>query len=449
MKFLKNLLIIFCFLVLTISVKAQSEIIATANGQNFTSQDLPSGTPEQPNVREAFERINKAIAEERTELLAEQIAGLLFKDEATARKTTVENLIEAEMQKRIKAPTETEIKAVFDANASQVGNKTLAEIRPQIVDFLNRQARPKALSEFVTALKLKHKVVLGKDVNAPNLLATDVLATVNLKTITVQNFDEKAGETLYEMKADIYDAAYDYLDQMLYSTLVSAEAKSLNLRPEELIAREISNKLKDYTDEERENLESTFKQKLYLKYKAKILLKEPVPFVQKISTDDDPSRGLATAPVTVVMFSDFQCPACSATHPVLQKVLAQYGTKIRFVVRDFPLTTIHNNSFKAAQAADAANAQGKFFEYIELLYNNQSSLDVDSLKKFATQIGLNRKQFDADLDSGKFIDEVKKDMQDGTNYGISSTPTVFINGVKVRQLSAGAFKKAIEQALKK
>ena len=144
MKFLKNLLIIFCFLALTISVKAQSEIIATANGQNFTSQDLPSGTPEQPNVREAFERINKAIAEERTELLAEQIAGLLFKDEAIARKTTVENLIEAEMQKRIKAPTETEIKAIFDANASQVGNKTLAEIRPQNCRFFKPPSSPES-----------------------------------------------------------------------------------------------------------------------------------------------------------------------------------------------------------------------------------------------------------------------------------------------------------------
>jgi protein-disulfide isomerase len=445
MKFLNNLLVILCFVVFATGINAQtqSEILATANGQNYTSKDLP------PELQAAYDGLSKAIKDERTELLAEQIADLLFKDETMARKTTVDALIEAEMKKRISAPTETEIKAVYDANSAQIGNKTLSEIRPQIVEFLQRQARPKALSEFVTALKAKHKVVIGKDINSPNLLPTDVLATVNLKTITVQNYDLKAGQTLYEMKANLYDAVYDYLDQTIYSVLVTAEANSLNIRPEELIAREISNKLKDYSDEERENLQSAFEQKLYLKYKAKILLKEPTPFVQKISVDDDPSRGLATAPVIVVMFSDFQCPACSATHPVLQKVLAQYGNKIRFVVRDYPLTTIHNNSFKAAQAADAANAQGKFFEYIELLYNNQTSLDTESLKKFASQIGLNRKLFDADLDSGKFADEVKKDMQDGVNYGVNSTPTIFINGVKVRQLTASAFKKEIERSLKK
>ncbi len=148
------------------------------------------------------------------------------------------------------------------------------------------------------------------------------------------------------------------------------------------------------------------------------------------------------------MFTDFQCPACSATHPVLQKVLAEYGAKIRFVVRDFPLTQLHSNAFIAAQAADAANAQGKFFEYTELLYKNQDSLDIASLKRFAARSGLNQAQFDADLDSGKYADEVKRDMRDGTEYGIEGTPTIYVNGVKVRQLSAKAFRQAIDRALK-
>lgn len=445
MKFFRNLPVIFCFFVLAVGAHAQtqSEIIATANGQNFTSKDL------NPGIREPFEGLGAAIAQARTELLAEQIAEMLCKDEATARKTSVEEMIESEIQKRMTNPTDTEIKAVYEANAAQIGGRPLSDVRTQIVDYLKRQARPKALTEFITALKTKYKVVMGKDVNAPNLLATDILATVNAKPITVQSYDEKAGAALYGLKADVYDAAAADLDALIYSTVVSLEAKTLDIRPEELIAREISNKLKAYTDEEREGLENALKQRLYLKYKAKVMLKEPVPFAQKISTDDDPSRGPLTAPVTVVMFSDFQCPACSGTHPVLQKVLEKYKDKVRFVVRDYPLTTLHNNSFKAAQAADAANAQGKFFEYIELLYTNQNSLDTDSLKKFATQIGLDRKKFDADLDSGKFADEVKKDMADGTAYGINGTPTIFVNGVKVRELSESAFRKAIERALKK
>ena len=149
------------------------------------------------------------------------------------------------------------------------------------------------------------------------------------------------------------------------------------------------------------------------------------------------------------MFSDFQCSACSAVHPILKKAIAEYKDRVRFVVRDFPLESIHENAFKAAQAANAANAQGKFFEYTELLYNNQNSLDTASLKEFASRVGLDRKKFDAELDSGKYAAEVRQDMADGESYGINSTPTVFVNGVKVRQFSAEDFKKAIERALKK
>jgi protein-disulfide isomerase len=290
---------------------------------------------------------------------------------------------------------------------------------------------------------------MGKDVNAANLRPTDVLATVNNKPITVKTYDEKAGQVLYELRMSVYEKTYNYLDTIIFNEVTGIEAKKADLTPTDFIAREVTNKMKDFSDEEREKLEDAFRQSLINKYNIKFLLKEPVPFVQKISVDDDPSQGSAAAPVTIVMFSDFQCPACSATHPVLKKVMSQYPDKIRFVVRDYPLTQIHNNSFKAAQAANAANAQGKFFEYIELLYNNQDSLDTANLKKFAAEIGLNQKQFDSDLDSGKFIDEVKKDMADGSEYGIDSTPTIFVNGIKVRSLSAKAFKKAIESALKK
>lgn len=290
---------------------------------------------------------------------------------------------------------------------------------------------------------------MGKDVNAPNLLATDVLATVNNKPITVKNYNEKAGQTLYEMRMGVYEKTYNYLDTIIFTEATGIEAKKADLSPSDLIAREVTNKMKDFSDEEREKLEADFRQSLIKKYNIKFLLKEPAPFVHKISVDDDPSQGSAAAPVTIVMFSDFQCPACSATHPVLKQVIAQYGNKIRFVVRDYPLIQVHQNAFQAAQAANAAHAQGKFFEYIELLYNNQGSLDTANLKRFAAEVGLNQKQFETDLTGGKFADEVKKDMADGDEYGVTSTPTIFVNGVKVLNLSAKAFKQAIEQALKK
>jgi protein-disulfide isomerase len=148
------------------------------------------------------------------------------------------------------------------------------------------------------------------------------------------------------------------------------------------------------------------------------------------------------------MFSDFQCSHCAAAHPVLKTVMAEYADKIRFVVRNYPLESVHENAFRAAIAAQAANAQGKFFEYLELLYNNQEKLDVESLKKYAAQVGLNQKQFDLDLGSEKFAAVVRRDLQDGTNYGVASTPTVYVNGVKVRSTSPQGFRRAIERALK-
>lgn len=444
MNFLKKSALIFCFFALALGVNAQTaEILATANGQNYTSAEL------EPTTRESYEGLGKRVAAERTELLGQQIAEILFAEEAAMRKTTVEKLLEAEIKRRVTAPTEAQIKAVYDANASQIGSRTLAEVKPQIAEFLQRESRPKALFDFVGELKTKHKVITGKDVNAANLSATDVLATAGGKTITAQTFDEKAGQAIYEMKANVYDQTSGYLENIIYSTLVSAEAKSLGIESQDLIAREISDKLREFSDDEREKLQTAFQNKLFQKYNVKILIKEPAPFVQKISADDDPSKGAATAPVTVVMFTDFQCSACAATHPVLQKVLAEYVDKVRFVVRDFPLTQIHQNAFKAANAANAANAQGKFFEYTELLYNNQNALDTDSLKKYAAQVGLNQKQFDADLDSEKYAAEIRKDMKDGESYVINSTPTIFVSGVKVRNLSAQAFRKAIERALKK
>jgi protein-disulfide isomerase len=207
--------------------------------------------------------------------------------------------------------------------------------------------------------------------------------------------------------------------------------------------------MRAYTAGERYELENDLRKRLSAKYKTQILLKEPAPLKFDIPIAGAPSRGNAAAPVTVVMFSDFQCSACAATHPVLQKVLAEYGDKTRLVVRNYPLTQIHADAFRAALAANAAHAQGKFFEFTEILYLNQEALDAESLKKYAAEIGLNLRQFELDLQSEKNAAGVRRDLADGKSYGITGTPTVFVNGVKVRAISADGFREAIDKALKK
>ena len=442
MKFLS---IIFVLL-LSFSIfgqKADDVLATAANGKKFTAENLDA------EVRDAFLNFPERIAKARTALLNQQIADVLLETEAAQQKTTIDKLYEANVKGKIAEPTDAQIKAVFEANRESVGNKTLAEVSPEIIAFLRREPEQKAYENYVLELRTKYKVAFGKDVNALDLQPFERLATVGTKQITAADFDAKNKVRLSDLEGNIYDAVRENLENAVASDLLITEAAEINVAPSDIIAREITNNLKEFSAEEREKFTNALNQRLFKKYNAKFLLKAPAPFVQKISLDDDPSRGNKNAPVTVVMFSDFQCSACSAAHPILEKVLAEYKDKIHFVVRDFPLMKIHENAFNAALAADAANAQGKFFEYTDVLYNNQDKLDIKSLKKYAADLGLNQKQFDLDLTSEKYADEIRKDMADGAKYGISGTPTIYVNGVKVRRLTASGFRNAIEKALGK
>jgi protein-disulfide isomerase len=436
-------IILLLFLSFNALAQKAGEILATANGRNYTAVDLA------PEVRQEFENLPKTIAGVRQSLLEQQINEILFEAEAAAQKTTVEKLIEREIRSKVTAPTDAQIKAVYDANRTAVGGKTLEEIRPQIVAFLRREPEQAAYNSYLSNLKVKYKAALGKDVNAANLTGFEVLATVADKQITTKSYETKNKTALTEIEAEVYERTREALEQIVYSELLIAEAKTLNIGAGDLIEREITSKLKDYSDEERLPLENALREKLFRKYNAKFTIKEIAPVVQNISVDDDPAQGKTTAPVTVVMFTDFQCPACAGVHPVLKKVLAEYADKVRFVVRDFPLVQIHENAFQSAIAAGAANAQGKFYEYTEVLYKNQNALDAVSLKKYAADLGLNVKQFEADLANPKIADEIRKDIEDGKRYGLSGTPTVFVNGARVRQLSPEGFRRAVDRALKK
>lgn len=415
--------------------------MATANGRNFTAKDLA------PEVQQELNNLSATLKNTRLALLNQQIAAVLFEKEAETRKISVEKLIETEVKAKTSAPTEKEIQAVYDANRAQIGTQTLEQVKPQIVAFLQGDAQQKAYNNFFSTLKTKYKVTLGKDVNAANLSRPEVLATIGDKQLSVENFESKNKTALSEIEAEVYDEARESLEQIVYSNLITAEAKAQNIDTSDFIAREITDKLKDYSNAERAAIESALRARLFKKFNAVFTIKQIPPIVQTISTENQPTRGKATAPVTVVMFSDYQCSACSATHPVLQEVMAGYGDKIRFVVRDFPLVQIHENAYNAALAANAANAQGKFFEYTGILYRNQDKLDEASLIRYASQAGLNVKQFEADLKSKKYAPDVEKDIADGKSLGISGTPTIYVNGVKVRGFSPEGFRRAIDKAL--
>ena len=170
------------------------------------------------------------------------------------------------------------------------------------------------------------------------------------------------------------------------------------------------------------------------------------------SVDDDPMRGSPDAKVTIIEFSDFQCPFCGKfwkeTYPQLMKEYVETG-KAKFVFRDYPLE-FHPEAQKAAEASECAHEQGKFWEYHDKIFENQQSLSVANEKQWAKDLGLDSAKFDNCLDSGKYAEEVKKDAAEGSAAGVSGTPGFFVNN----QIISGAvpfevFKQAIEAELAK
>jgi len=168
-----------------------------------------------------------------------------------------------------------------------------------------------------------------------------------------------------------------------------------------------------------------------------------------VSSDDDPSIGPANAPVTIIEFSDFQCPYCERAEPAVKQILGKYKDKVKFIYRDFPLG-FHPYAQKAAEASECADEQKKYWEYHDLLFKNQNALDIESLKKYAKELKLDESKFNKCLESGKYASETKKDFEDGQKAGVSGTPTFFINGIKVVGAQPYAvFEQVIEQELSK
>jgi len=444
--------------------------LVTVNGQTFTSADLDA------TLREEVEHVEDKIAAARKSVLDLHINTTLLQLEARKRYIDTHRLYELEVSSRVPAATPAQIKKFIDDNRAQFEGVDPAVANQQVAAYLHDEAENKLADDLVSRLRKTTPVVMGVDVNSPALNNNSVVATIAGEPLKADALLERLKPISYKIKLEAYEAAKKRADQLIDDTLLLDEAKRRQIGPEEIIRTEISDKVRTPTEEEVAKFYSENKTRItgdlnsvrnqiaiYLQNESRQLLEqelstrlrksadihwlitEPAQPVQNISVDDDPSRGDVNAPVTIVEFTDFQCPACAAMHPVLDEVLKSYGNKVRFVVRDFPLTQ-HQYARKAAEAAAAANAQGKFFEYTALLFKNQKALDVPSLKKYASEIGLDRARFDAALDRGVYAAEVQKDIEDGEMYGIGSTPTIFINGIQLRNLSAEGLREAIDRA---
>jgi len=161
---------------------------------------------------------------------------------------------------------------------------------------------------------------------------------------------------------------------------------------------------------------------------------EPTPEFRRydVPEDDDPVLGPDQAPITIIEFSDYECPYCRKWHvEVWPSLQAEYGDQIRLVYRDFPLSSIHSNATPAAAAANCAREQDMYWEYNEMLFDMKLNLGKSTYVSYAEELGLDMDTFNDCLDSDRYLEEVMADYNYAANLGIRSTPTFFVNGIPV------------------
>jgi len=291
----------------------------------------------------------------------------------------------------------------------------------------------------------------------------DVAARVGDRTITVKELEDRWTATAPAERAEaiqkLYDGRRSALDEIIADMLISQAAKAKSMTAEAYTDAEVSKRAKKITDSDvvafyqsnagqmqgrsleqmtpaitrflEQQQEQLAKQALVTELKkagppVRILLEAPRAEIALQA--EDPVLGNAKAPVTIVEFSDFQCPFCLRAAPTLKRLRETYGDKVRVIWKDFPLTQIHPQAFKAAEAGHCAAEQDKFWPYHDKLFGNQQALQPEFLKQYAKEAGMDAAKFDGCLDSSKYAERVRDSVAAGSRVGVSSTPTTFVNG---------------------
>jgi protein-disulfide isomerase len=289
------------------------------------------------------------------------------------------------------------------------------------------------------------------------------VAKIDGQVVTAGELDETLKKDLRRMELDYLEKRYQTrrqgLDQLIAQRLVERKAKAEKLSPEELLKREVADKIPEPNSSEVQQVYDRAKasgrplppfdqvkgeiakfiksQKgedairgYHDKLRAEAQVETTFPAYRPPRIEvaaEGPSKGASGAPITIVEFSDFQCPFCSRVEPTVDRVMEDYKGKVRLFFRDFPLP-FHEKAPKAHEAALCANDQGKYWEMHKKLFANQQALDVEQLKGYAKDLQLDGAKFDKCLDSGSKAATVEAHKKAGEEAGVTGTPAFFING---------------------
>ncbi len=300
-------------------------------------------------------------------------------------------------------------------------------------------------------------------------------ATIGSVAVTVEELDQAVGARLTRVLTDQYNIRRGALDELIATRLLEGEAARRKITVDELIAQEVTAKIADPDPAEIEPVyegvanrfpgmtkdqalaeiaasmrqsrtqtrRAEFIKELRGAAGVRVYLQPPRVDVKA----EGPSRGSADAPITIVAFSDYECPFCGRAVDTLKRVEQKYGDKVRIVFRDFPLAS-HRTAKRAAEAAYCADEQGKFWDMHDQLFSKGGPISEPDIQRFAAQIGVDLDKFSNCLASGKFKEGWKPSQEEGLRIGVQSTPTFFINGrLLVGAGSVDAFSRVIEDEL--
>ena len=448
------------------------ETLAIVNGVSITSKDIKKATGEDVS------QLQRQVIEARKRELDLMINSKLLALEAKKRGISTTKLLEQEVAAKVKRPTPAEAQAFYDQNKARI-KEEFKDVAEDIISYMLDQRQRAEAKNFADGLRAANETkVLVTEVKPPANAAerARVLATVKGEPITAGDVEDSLLPLIFNVQEQVYKLRKDELDLSINDALLTQEAQKRKITTSGLLDAEVKPKpvtdedARAFYDQNKERISGDFAQtkdavKQYLEQievrqaeralseklraasSVQVFLIAPESPVFSISTTDQPSLGNTNAPVTIVAFTDYQCPSCAAMHPTLERLVKEYGNKVRLVTRDFPLNQ-HHEAFKAAEAAEAAREQGKYWEYIQVLMHNQSALSVEKLKSYATEVGLDRARFDSALDSAKFAESIQRDLEDGMKLGLNATPTIFINGRRVSAKSYEELKASVEAALK-
>ncbi len=313
----------------------------------------------------------------------------------------------------------------------------------------------------------------GPAASAPS----SVVAKIGEETITMAQLEEAAGNELRELANQRFELLQSTLNNLVSQKLVAKEAVARSISEQDLFAAEVAQKLQPPTEQEVqafwEQVKGNVGDQTFESLKPRIegelnnqkrqvrvrefleglraganvqIMLEP-PRAEVVVPPGEPALGPENAPITIVEFSDFDCPFCKDTYAPMERVLEEYKGKVRFVYRDFPLA-MHKRAMPASQAARCAHEQDKYWIYYRSLMEIKGDLSDEDLKKRATDLSLDMTKFEECYGSNRHAATVQAAMEDAKKLGVTGTPTFFINGrMLVGRQGYDQFKQIIEQEL--